>query len=785
MAEGIVPVHEAVLLTNQKELVAQLKTALGENDIVLKSLHGVEKISELFEFRVVFQTKNSGLDQDNALGTSFTVTIKADKEERHINGIVAEFSQNASKGDGSATDVTEYVAVLRPKLWYLTLDKNYLIFHQKSAMDIIKAKLSDGGVTDIEDKTTSCGKTVRNYCVQYGESSFNFISRLMEDEGISYFFKHSDGKHVMVLADSSSAHKPIEGDKKIDFMLGVQTVFPLGVIFNTSMTTAFNTGGYITADYNYTISQTKLYSKLDSKYKKGPKYYEYPGIFEKANEGDNIAKHRVEEFESSHCFMNASSTVPRLSPGCSFEIKGHHCGKFNKEFVVYGVEHIYDFTGQNGYIYMNNFSSFPKGTEFRPPRIAYHPRISGTQTAVVLSNAGDLEPDKFASIKVKFHWDQEDAGTCWVRVMQPTAGKGWGHLFIPRVGQEAVVAFVGGDPDRPVVIGCLYNDDCVVPYTEEQKEFSCIKQWTLDGDKSNELRFNDKADEQEIYVHGEKDVHVNIINSRLTEIEESNDTLQLWKGNRTIELLAQGDDPGNHLTELTRGDKTIHIIEGNQITNLDKGDAETTQTEGDMRYTMTKGNATILMSEGDLSHTMSKGNKTIEMTEGNLSYTMTKGDATITLSEGNVGYTMSKGNATVTLSEGNADVTLTKGNASVTLSEGNATITLANGNLSYDVTGDCSIHVTGKLNIKADDAISIESGSGTKIKAGQALEAESGTDIKMKAGTNLKAEAGVNMELKGGAQAKVAGPMVEIAGQGTVKINGPMITIGGGMLQLG
>ncbi|MBR1734489.1 MAG: type VI secretion system tip protein VgrG, partial [Alphaproteobacteria bacterium] len=339
----VTPIKGAVALTNQKELVAQLETSLGESNLVLKSLHGIEKISELFEFRVVFQSENPALDQDKALGTSFTIKIKADKEERIINGIVAEFSQGATQTE-NGIDLTEYIAVLRPKLWYLTLDRNYLIFQKKTAIDIIKQVLKDGGVTDVDDKTKSRGKIKREYCVQYGESSFNFVSRLMEDEGIFYFFEHSSGKHVMVLADSSVAHKPISGDKKIEFIQGVQSVFPLGIVFNTSMTTAFNTGGYITADYNYTISKTKLYSKLDSQYKDGPKYYEYPGNYEKSNEGDDLAKLRVEGFELSHCLLKASSTVPRITPGFAIEISGHHADKFNSEFVAYNVEHFYDFT---------------------------------------------------------------------------------------------------------------------------------------------------------------------------------------------------------------------------------------------------------------------------------------------------------------------------------------------------------------------------------------------------------------------------------------------------------
>lgn len=780
MAE-ISTVNQSVILTNQKDLVAQLKTSLGESKLVLKSLQGTETISDLFEFRVVFETENDSIDQDKALGTSFTVKIKADKEERIINGIVAEFSQGATK-EKNGIDLTEYTAILRPKLWYLTLDKNYLIFQKKKGIDIIKKVLKDGGVTDIDDKTKSRGKVEREYCVQYGESSFNFVSRLMEDEGIFYFFTHTDGKHTMVLADSSSAHKAISGAKKITFMKGVQSVFPLGLIFNTTMTTAFNTGGYITADYNYTISATKLHSKLDSKYKKGPKYYEFPGNFAKAKEGDDIAKLRVEEFELNHCLLEASSTVPRITPGFSFQIDGHHSKKFNEEFIAYTVEHTYDFTGSQGYIYINNVKAFPKKTEFRAPRRAMHPRISGTQTAIVVCSSGEeIFVGEHCSIKVHFHWDQigkakdtEDS-SCWIRVMQPLSGSSWGHVFVPRVGQEVVVAFVGGDPDRPIVVGCVYNDQFKPPYTEKEKMQSGIKLATFkDSDKKmfNEVRFNDEKDKQEIYVHAEKDAYINIKNSRKTEIEESDDTLDIFKGNRTITLQAKGDDPANHSTTLTKGDFSLTLTEGNQSTNLDKGNQTTTLKEGNQTTNLDKGNSDTTLKEGNMSCTLKKGNMTVELKDGN---------CTIKIA-GKLSIKADKG---ISIESGDACSIKSTKDYSV---DSKAKISMKSMQAFSNETG-----AGGAYSIKtgAGGGIKAESGAGGAINvksgAGGAISVESGVggDLKMKGGLNLKAEAMLNTEIKATVQAKVGGVMVEVQGQGMTKVGAPMITVGGGMLQLG
>lgn len=744
----MITANHTIALVNQQDIVARLETSLGESKLVLKSLRGAEAISDLFEFEIIFQSESDSLDQDKALGASFTITIKSDTEERIINGIVAKFSQGATKNKDNE-NLTEYTAILRPKLWYLTLDRDYRIFQGKSVIDIIKQTLKDQGVTDVDDKTKSRGKTQREYCVQYGESSFNFISRLMEDEGIFYFFKHSNGKHTMVLADSSSAHEAISGTKKINFMQGVQSVFPLGIVFNTTMTTAFNASGYVTADYNYAVSGTKLRSKLDSQYKNGPKYYEYPGNFNKIDEGNEIAKLRVEGFEFNHRLLEASSTVPRIIPGFSFDIEGHHSKKFNEGFVAYVVEHVYDFSGSNGYIYMNNFKAFPKKTQFRPIRRAVHPKIPGTQTAVALSSDGDMSVGEFCSIKVRFHWDQssdEESGSCWIRVMQPIAGKTWGHVFVPRKGQEVVVAFVGGDPDRPVIVGCVYNDEFIPPYTEKEKMLSGVKMSTLEDKeykKCNELRFNDEAEKQEIYVHAEKDAYINIKNSRKTEIEESDDILDILKGNKTTTLQAKGDCPGNYSTTLENGDFALNLKKGNQTTNLEEGDQSTA---------LKKGNQIIALDEGNSNITLKKGNMTVELNDG---------DCAIKI----------------------------KGRLNIEASKG--IFLESNGEISIKSTKDCSIDSKAKISIKSMQVLSCETGAGGDVNiksgAGGAISIESGTggDLKLKGGLNLKAEATLNTEIKATVQAKVSGAMIEVSGQAMTKISAPMVTVGGGMLKLG
>jgi type VI secretion system secreted protein VgrG len=738
-----------IILQNQENLLAHINTIFGDADIILKSLHGHEAISELYEYRAVFSSPDNALDLEKALGSPINIAIQSESQERYIDGIITEFSQGSTGGKEDIY-LTEYSAVIRPKLWLLTLDNNYLIFQNKKYIDIINQILKDGDIKDINNKTSSCGTVEAEYCVQYGESSFNFISRLMEFSGIFYYFEHSKNKHTLVLADSASAYDKVPKTSKLEFVKGKHKTLQLGKVFNTSVTTSVNTGGYSTADYNYTKSQTKLYSKLSTKWE-GPVFYEYPGYFNKLGDGDSISKLRIQRFEFNHCLLSASSTSANLAPGFSFEIVDHHIDKFNKEYVTYRVSHFFDFSASVGYIYKNDVQAFETGVEYRPLKRAPKPRICGTQTAIVVCPSGEeIFRNEHGCVKVHFHWDQlgekadTDSSSCWIRVAQSLSGSGWGALFIPRVGQEVVVAFLDGDPDRPLIVGCVYNDQHLPAYSDQEAMISSLKTLTFTNEEGfNEFRFNDEKDNEEIFVHAQKDVHIDIKNSRKTEIEEADDTLDLFKGSRTITLKAEGDNPANHSMFLTKGDQIVEI------------------TEGNLNYKITKGNSTVLLDEGDHSFTITKGGETISLGEG---------DRSVTLKSGNQMY----------------DIT---------------------GDYTLTVSGNLSIKVDGDISIESGKNISIKSGKNFESEASMDILTKSGKDLTLKSGANFKGESSAGMSLKAGANfeaqglqmslkatttleaqgsvsAKISGAMVEVSGQGSAKISSPM-TLVGAMVKIG
>ncbi|MDR2646218.1 MAG: type VI secretion system tip protein VgrG [Holosporaceae bacterium] len=740
------------ILSEQKGLLAQLTTVFGDCGIVLKSLIGREGLSELFEFKIIFSAQDDALDPEKALGSHINIAFQSESQERYIDGIVAEFSQGATANKNGAY-LTEYGATIRPSFWLLTLDRNSLIFQNKTAIDILKQVLNDGGIKDLEDKTKSRGKTERTFCVQYNESSFNFASRIMEEEGIFYFFKHEKNKHILVMGDSASVHVKPSGESKVCFFQGGNDRIPLGKVFDTSMTATVNSGGYSTTDYNYTISQTDLFNKLESQWK-GTMFYEFPGIFETLEEGKNLSKIRVESSEFRHQLLQAASTAPNLTPGVVFTIAGHHGSKFNADYVILDIEHIYNFSNSSGYTYKNKFRAFKKGTEFRPPRKTPRPLISGTQTAVVTGPSGEeICRNEHCCVKVHFHWDQngkkDENDSCWVRVAQQLAGNGYGAGFLPRIGQEVVVSFMEGNPDRPLVVGCVYNDKFMPPYDDAM--ISWLKTVTFTDDKGfNEFRFNDEKDKEEIYIHAQKDFLIHAINSMKIEIEKMNYMLDLWEGSIAFTLQSKNGP----------ADYTLSIKEGNSSVTLEKGDHSIIVKKGNSVITLDEGNHTITLGKGDLNYDVT-GNHTLTVS----------GDITIK-ADGNISFKSGK------------DIIL-DADGNISLKSGK-NITSKSGQDTTAEAGTAFALKSGtELTLKSGTDLKAESGTGMTLKAGVNLEGSAGMSMNLKANMGIALKANMNVECNGQLGVKVAGLQVEVAGQAMTKVSAPMIQVGGGMVQLG
>lgn len=705
-------------------------TSVFGDALIVCSFSGTEEISSLYTFNINFFSLDNSLSPEKAIGTNLTIEI-SQETPKFINGIISKFTKGISLEYRNEI-FTHYTAEIRPTLWTLSLNNECKIFQEKSALDIIKNVISKGGIKDVKYSVHKMGMAKREFCVQYNESDFDFISRLMEEEGIFYYFEHANNKNTLVLSDSSSGYANDKILSNLKFFRGTPIANLGAHIFSFNSTSFLGTDCYATTDYNFEMSTTNLLNKASGKTQKH-EFFEYPGLYSKKTDGQKLADMIAQGLECDTLISNGESTVLHFCPGYKMKMANHPDKSFNAEYLVCKVIHKFDALA-DGEVYQNTFWNIPSKAEFKPIKKTEKPKIYGTQTAVVTGPSGEeIYRDKFGRIKVHFYWDRynkpDENSSCWIRVAHIWAGNNWGALYTPRIGQEVVINFENGNPDRPIVVGCVYNDKFMPPYTEQESTKSTIKSASSKGeDGFNEIRFEDLKDSEEIYIHAQKDMNTHIINQRTTLIQEANDLLTLSKGSRSIEINAEGDNPGNLSTTLQRGDISTKIIEGNIFEELTKGDSTTTLTEGNMTTTLTKGNTEL------------------------------------TLSEGNLSTVLEKGNYTETLKNGDKQVDI-KGNKSVSI----------NGDYSISVKGNLTIEVNGNIKLVAKQNVNLE-----------------GMNVTEKAKTNMTLEAGVAFSAKGttvAAEAKAAaslkGTATAVEGKAACNVKAPMITVGGGIVQLG
>ncbi len=544
----------------QADRTIAIETPLGADVLLLRSINGYEEISRLFHFSIELLSEKSSVSFDQIVGQRVSISItQATDDKRCINGFVSRFSQT-----GADARFTHYHAEVVPWLWFLTRSAACRIFQNMTVPDIISRVFKDLGFTDFKNSLQGTYDQW-DYCVQYRETAFNFVSRLMEQEGIFYFFEHEKDKHTLVLADRPSAHKPCPGQPKgrLDYTAGA--LLKEDVIHDWHLEQALRTGKYSLKDYNFETPSTDLGVKEpsivsvdgNSKYE----IYDYPGEYGKKAEGETVAKTRMQEEETTHLIAGGSSDCRGFIAGYRFELEGHSRRDMNKSYVLTEVHHsasvgqaYYDEASKDGEQYSNSFACIPHTVPFRPARITPKPSVQGPQTAVVVGKSGEeIWVDKYGRVKVQFHWDREgkkdENSSCWVRVSQPWAGKNWGAVWIPRIGQEVIVDFLEGDPDQPIITGRVYNAEQMPPYTlpDNQTRSTFMSRSSKGGGSSNynELRFEDKKGSEQIFINAEKDIDLRVENDSREFV--GNDRSLIVKGNQKekVEGDLHGEAGGN------------------------------------------------------------------------------------------------------------------------------------------------------------------------------------------------------------------------------------------------
>jgi len=570
----------------------------------LEDIEGDEHISGLFHYRLRLTSDDAEpVDFKKILGQPITVTIELHGGSmRYINGLVTQFIQA-----DTFNNLTTFYADIRPWLWECTLTTDCRIFQNQNVLEIIKTIFDELGFTDVKIATKRTYKP-RVYCVQYNETAFNFVSRLMEEEGIFYFFEHTEEIHALVLADDTDAHQVCI--EKAKFLYVEPDHETEDTISNCTIEEQLVPNKYASRDYNFETPNTRLMSSVDAKHTGKFRVYTYPGIYGKTDDGDKISDSRIESYELPSKILRGQGFCRAFTAGYKFNLTEHKRPDFNIAYVLSGV-----FIHATPERYFNHFEAFPADVPYRPLRITPKPRIYSSQTAVVVGKAGEeIWTDKYGRVKVQFHWDElgkkDENSSCWVRVAQIGAGKSFGMICIPRIGTEVVVSFLEGDPDNPLIIGTVFNSYQTVPYSLPENK----TRMTLKGDSTpggggyNELRYEDKKGEEEIYLQAEKDWNILVKNDKAQTIKHDetltvkNDRTKKVEGNQSETVVKDKtiEVDGNH-TETVVKDKTLEV-QGNH-TEIIVGD-KTLQVDGNHTETIVKDK--MLEVQGNHTETIAK-----------------------------------------------------------------------------------------------------------------------------------------------------------------------------------
>ena len=548
----------------------KIESPLGE-DLICQTLNGSERLGRLFEYHLDLLSLNRNIAFPDIVGQRVTVTMELPEGERHFDGYVTQFRYAGTDGQ-----FARYQATLRPWLWFLTRTADCRIFQKQKVPDIIKAVFRDNGMSDFKDKLRESYREWE-YCVQYRESDFNFVSRLMEQEGIYYYFEHVKGKHTLVLSDGVNAHEAFPNYATVPYFPPDpnQALRQRDHIQRLAVTQSIMPGKYAITDYDFEKPKVDLISKLS---KSRPHAYpiddheifDYPGEYTEMSDGESYVERKLQELQAQHERMQATGNARGLCSGYTFTLDGYPREDQNREYLIIAVTHQIEndaletsASHGGGDFYTCQIEVMDTAQPYRSERTTPKPVVQGPQTAVVVGPGGEeIFCDKYARVKVQFHWDRygqnDENSSCWVRVSQAWAGKAWGGMHIPRIGQEVVVSFLEGDPDQPLITGRVYNAVNMPPYElEANKTQSGIKSRSSKGgtpDNFNEIRMEDKKGSEELYIQAEKNENILV----------KNDKGETVGHNETISIGNDREETVGHNETITIGNDRVELVGNNE-----------------------------------------------------------------------------------------------------------------------------------------------------------------------------------------------------------------------------
>lgn len=516
----------------QENRTIGVETSLGADKLLLLAFAGEERMSELFRFELRMLSEEGAIKPTDVVGKPIDFYVRyPDDEKRYFNGIVSRFSYL-----GRDDRAHYYSAEVVPWLWMTTKSSDCRVHEtekKKDVQQIVDALLRELGFKDFR---WDLKRTLepREYCVQFRETHFDFISRLLREEGIYFYFLHEQGKHTLVLTDHVSGVTDCR-DQKVELRSNLSQPEEPDNLRGWHHQYEFTSGKYALSDFDFQNPSTSLLlntkSLISLQQNTACEFYDFPGLYVQKGLGDSLLKLRMECEEARHNTVNGSSECRSFSPGGRFKVTDHHnAEEKGKKWVLTRVSHKASLAGNyltgaahEDEIYVNEFECLPADVVYRPP-LRPRPGIEGLQTAVITGPAGEeIYTDEFGRVKIQFPWDRlgkkDEKSSCWVRVSQVHAGQGWGMMDLPRIGEEVLVCFLDGNPDRPVVIGRVYNGDNSPPFAlpgEKTRRGNTTK--THKGSGANELSMDDTAGKEQLRINAQYDMDTNVNNNQTLKV---------------------------------------------------------------------------------------------------------------------------------------------------------------------------------------------------------------------------------------------------------------------------
>jgi type VI secretion system secreted protein VgrG len=704
-----------------------LSVAGRPDPLPVAEIEGREHISRLFEVRLMITSDDAEIDFASMLDQPALLTMLGSGEPRHVHGVIHRFQQAES-----GKQLTVYEAALVPSVFRLSQRRDSRIFQVLTVPEILEQVLQAAGFAADAYRFMIYRKHwPKEYSVQYRETDWDYISRLMEEEGIFSFFEHTEGADVLVIADAPFAYAPIAAPDTLGYHPSGGVMIHSDHIHRLRYTEEVRSGKVTLRDFNFKTPALSLEVSAEADQHTDREIYDYPGEYDLPKDGAERAKSRLEDLQAYRLYADGDSNCARLAPGHTFVLSDHPREAFNQAYLVTEVEHRgkeaigAESAGDDSGGYTNRFRVIPANVPYRPAERTPKPTARGVQTAIVVGPAGEeIYTDEYGRVKVQFHWDRQgkrdEHSSCWIRVSQVWAGQAYGAVYLPRIGHEVIVDFLEGDPDRPIIVGRVYHGTNVPPYAlPGEKTKSTLKSNTSPGGAgSNEFRFEDQKGLEEIYLHGQRDWNIHIEHDK-DQVIGRNESLHVGNDRMKKVVVNQSEDVGanktirvgsNH-TETIGSDESVTV--GKDSTRLigakldeQIGSDKTVSVGGNHKESIS-GNMTLKVA-GESIETVGT-DRSLEV-GGNYSIT-TKGNMTIAVS-GDSEEDVSGEKRITSLQK-----IVMKTGESVISFKADGTMTIECKDLSLSASGDVKIEADGKVSVKAGGPVEVK-GADVKIKGG-------------------------------------------------------------------